>query len=172
MGFAPGRCGRGVGSGATLSVAPFGCASPEVDVAGVVEVEDPTAEEFSVDDDFRRETPFSAWPFTWPLSVAECFSSSSPQCQFVMSWCYLLWNHARDSVLPWSRLFLRRLERKEGIAGDVGGLCNSEFHGNKKRKPRYHKLEVTRNGAIRAVRRGNEGGRCAAKGGVQVLRYW
>ena len=69
-----------MGSGATLSVAPFKCASPEVDVAGVVEVEDPTAEEFNVDDDFCREIPFSACPFTWPFSVAECFSSSIPQC--------------------------------------------------------------------------------------------
>lgn len=47
----------------------MGCplASPEVDVAGVVDGEDPTAEEFSVDDDLRRDMPLPFWPLASPL---------------------------------------------------------------------------------------------------------
>lgn len=58
VGFTPGRCGRGVGRGGTPSFR-FCCdASPEVEVAGVVDVfDDPMADEFKVDEDLLRDTP-------------------------------------------------------------------------------------------------------------------
>lgn len=62
----------------------------------MVDEEEPTADEFSVDDDLRRDRMLALWPFAWPLLyVGPCFSS----------------------VLKLARLFLRRLARKEGIAG-------------------------------------------------------
>ena len=58
VGFTPGRCGRGVGRGGTSSLR-FCCeASPDVEVAGVVDVlDDATADESKVDEDLRRDTP-------------------------------------------------------------------------------------------------------------------
>lgn len=57
------------------SLVPFEWASPDVDVAGVVDVEDPTAEEFKVEEDLRRSTRVPFWPPGRPLTVAVCFSS-------------------------------------------------------------------------------------------------
>ena len=54
---------------------PFEWASPDVDVAGVVDVEDPTADEFKVEEDLRRATAAPFWPSAEPLLVALCFRS-------------------------------------------------------------------------------------------------
>lgn len=90
VGFTPGRCGLGVGKGGTPSLG-FCCeASPDVDVAGVVDVEDdPTADEFKVDEDLLRDTPLLC-PFAYAGSDAD--------------------------GLTFALLFLRRLLRKEGMA--------------------------------------------------------
>jgi hypothetical protein len=88
-----------VGSGGISSLTPleWPLASPEVDVAG--DDDDPRAKEFKVDEDLRRGTPLPFCPFAWPLPFSwtgTCFSS----------------------VLMLARLFLRKLERKEGMAQD------------------------------------------------------
>lgn len=79
MGFGPGRGWRAVGRGGIPFLrAPLGCTetSPEVDVAGVVEVEaEATAEELSVEDDMRPARPF-LWSLVWPLLSADCRGSS------------------------------------------------------------------------------------------------
>lgn len=75
VGLMPGLWGRGVGSGGMPSLSPFGCtvvaSPPDVDVAGVVDVdEDPRAAEFNVEDDLRRDTPLPLVAFAWPLRCA------------------------------------------------------------------------------------------------------
>lgn len=99
--------------------------------------------------------------------MAECFSLSVPRCQCTLPSCYLLRDNARDSALPLYRLFLRRPERKEGIAGDVEFLRCSRSHGSKSTKPNFTSWR-TRNGAIRI--------QCAvvtdAVGVRRTLAYW
>lgn len=116
VGLMPGRCGRGVGRGGTPSLRPFVCAAPSsvVEVVGVVvDVDDdPTADEFRVDDDLRRDTPLPFCPLAWPLLYdGPCFSS----------------------VLMLARLFLRRLLRKEGITDAAAGRrCQNNLRTHRK----------------------------------------
>jgi hypothetical protein len=101
VGLGLGRCGREVGRGGTPSLRPLGWieTSPELEVAGVVDVDDETtAEEFNVEDDLRRKTPL-----LWPLVRAE--------------------DRRGSSSLMLALLFLRRLLRKEGIDNDTATVA-------------------------------------------------
>jgi hypothetical protein len=99
-GRGPGRKGRG-GVPLLRDLACTAASSEVDDVAGVVEaVVDPTADEFNVDEDFFWATPLPLGMGAWPLLIDWAFS---------------------PLVLMLDLLFLRRLLRKEGIAGECCG---------------------------------------------------
>jgi hypothetical protein len=103
VGLTPGLCGRRVGRGGIPSLRLCCEASPDVEVAAVVDGEDDaTTDEFRVDVDLCRDMPL-LYPFAWP------FGGAGP-------WV---------SVLTLALLFLRRLLRKEGMAGLLwlDGVC-------------------------------------------------